>query len=169
MSAEKALNRGTKERFLTFFLGDESYGIEIFKVREIIAMMKVTKVPKTPSYITGVINLRGSIIPVMDTRLRFGLPFLDYGEQTTIIITEVGKASIGFIVDKVEEVLTIDKEHLSEPPKFTNGIDSSFIGAMAEVGENVVMILDIDKLFEAEEMELITRLNDETNAKRNEK
>lgn len=160
MGVEHTLVKNAKERFLTFFLGDEPYGIEIFKVREIIAMMKITKVPKTPPYITGVINLRGSIIPVMDTRLRFGLPFLEYGEQTTIIITEVGKSSIGFIVDKVEEVLNIDKEKLSPPPKFTGGIDASFIGSMAEIADNVVMILDVDKLFEAEELALIVSLNE---------
>lgn len=141
-----------RERYLTFFLGEEQYGIAIDRIKEIIAMMKVTYVPKTPEYMKGVINLRGSIIPVVDTRLRFGMEPQEANMHTAIIIVEVEKVNIGFIVDRVEEVASIDAEHLSEPPKFGSHIDTDFICSMAQIDENVVMILDVLKLFEADEL-----------------
>ncbi len=150
MEANTAQSR--RERYLTFFLGEEQYGIAIDRIKEIIAMMKVTYVPKTPSYIRGVINLRGSIIPVVDTRLRFGMEPKEADMHTTIVIVEVEKVNIGFIVDRVEEVASIDSAHLSEPPKFGSNIDTDFICAMAQIEENVVMILDVLKLFEADEL-----------------
>jgi len=141
-----------RERYLTFFLGEEQYGIAIDRIKEIIAMMKVTQVPKTPHYMRGVINLRGSIIPIVDTRLRFGMELREPDMHTAIIIVEVEKVNVGFIVDRVEEVASIDSAHLSEPPKFGSHIDTDFICSMAQIEENVVMILDVLKLFEADEL-----------------
>lgn len=144
--------KSRKERYLTFFLGDEQYGIAIDRIKEIIAMMKVTYVPRTPPYMRGVINLRGSIIPVVDTRLRFGMEPKEEDMHTTIVIVEVEKVNIGFIVDRVEEVASIDASNLSEPPKFGSHVDTDFICSMAQIEENVVMILDVLKLFEADEL-----------------
>jgi purine-binding chemotaxis protein CheW len=149
---ESNIVQSRKERYLTFFLGEEQYGISIDRIKEIIAMMKVTQVPKTPQYMRGVINLRGSIIPVVDTRLRFGMEQQAETMHTAIIIVEVEKVNIGFIVDRVEEVASIDTARLSEPPKFGSHIDTDFICAMAQIEENVVMILDVLKLFEADEL-----------------
>ncbi|MEK6659348.1 MAG: chemotaxis protein CheW [Campylobacterota bacterium] len=146
------LPQSKKERYLTFFLGDEQYGIAIERIREIIAMMKITGVPKIPKFMRGVINLRGSIIPVVDTRLRFAMESREADMHTAIIIVEVEKVNIGFIVDRVEEVASIDKASLSEPPKFGSYIDTDFISAVAQMGDNVVMILDVIKLFEADEI-----------------
>jgi len=141
-----------RERYLTFFLGEEQYGIAIDRIKEIIAIMKVTNVPKTPEYMRGVINLRGSIIPVVDTRLRFGMETKDEDMHTAIVIVEVDKVNVGFIVDRVEEVASIESSNLSEPPRFGNNIDTNFICSMAQMEENVVMILDVLKLFEADEL-----------------
>lgn len=141
-----------RERYLTFFIGSEQYGIAIDRIKEIIAMMNITKVPKIPSYMRGVINLRGSIIPVIDTRLRFNMDYREADMHTAIIIVEVEKISIGFIVDRVEEVSSIDSSSLSEPPKFGSGIDTDFICSVAQIEEKVVMILDVLKLFEADEL-----------------
>jgi len=141
-----------KERYLTFFLGEEQYGIGIDRIKEIIAMMKVTYVPRTPEYMRGVINLRGSIIPVVDTRLRFGMEPKEEDMHTTIIIVEVEKVNIGFIVDRVEEVASIDAANLGSPPKFGSKIDTDFICSMAQIEENVVMILDVMKLFQEDEL-----------------
>lgn len=141
-----------KERYLTFFLGEEQYGIAIDRIKEIIAMMKVTYVPRTPQYMRGVINLRGSIIPVVDTRMRFGMEPKEEDMHTTIIIVEVEKVNIGFIVDRVEEVASIDAANLGVPPKFGGNIDTDFICSMAQIGENVVMILDVMKLFQEDEL-----------------
>ena len=148
----KNINQARRERYLTFYLGDEQYGIAIDKIKEIIAMMNVTSVPKTPPFMRGVINLRGSIIPVVDTRLRFNMDYREEDMHTTIIIIEVEKVNIGFIVDRVEEVASIDPSNLSEPPKFGNNIDTDFICSMAQIGDSVVMILDVLKLFEADEL-----------------
>ncbi len=153
--AENIKNRASKNKFLTYFLGDEEYGVDISKVKEIIAMMKITPVPKTPKYVAGVINLRGAIIPVIDTRLRFNMQSIEYTEQTAIIIIEINKVSIGFIVDKVEEVLTIDEANISEPPKFGTNINTDFIKNIARMGEMVIMILDLEKLFETEELSML--------------
>lgn len=160
MSQEKKLSiRASKNKFLTFFLGEEEYGVEISKVREIIAMMKITSVPKTPDYVVGVINLRGSIIPVIDTRARFDMQSIEYGEQTAIIIIEINKLSIGFVVDKVEEVLAVDDENMSEPPKFGTNINTDFIKNIARVGEEVVMVLDLEMLFAAEELSALDSMS----------
>lgn len=141
-----------RERYLTFFLGEEQYGIAIDKIKEIIAIMKVTNVPNTPFYMRGVINLRGSIIPVVDTRLRFAMEPREADMHTTIIIVEVEKTNIGFIVDRVEEVSAIDSSNLSAPPKFGSKVDTDFICNVAQVENGVVMILDVLKLFEADEL-----------------
>ena len=155
---ESNIVQSRKERYLTFFLGEEQYGISIDRIKEIIAMMKVTQVPKTPHYMRGVINLRGSIIPVVDTRLRFGMEPQEETMHTAIIIVEVEKVNIGFIVDRVEEVASIDTALLSEPPKFGSHIDTDFICSMAQIEENVVMILDVLKLFEADELVSIEQI-----------
>lgn len=151
MSAQNT-PQSKKERYLTFFLGNEQYGIAIERIKEIIAMMKITSVPKIPPYMRGVINLRGSIIPIIDTRLRFAMDSREADMHTAIIIVEVEKVNIGFIVDRVEEVASIDRVNLSEPPKFGSQIDTDFISSVAQIEENVVMILDVLKLFEADEI-----------------
>lgn len=145
-------NQTKRERYLTFHLGDEQYGIAIDKIQEIIAMMKVTSVPKTSSFMRGVINLRGSIIPIIDTRLRFNMEHREPDMHTAIIIVEVEKVNIGLIVDRVEEVASIDSANLGEPPKFGNQVDANFICNVAQIEENVVMILDVLKLFGADEL-----------------
>ncbi|MCX6074189.1 MAG: chemotaxis protein CheW [Campylobacterales bacterium] len=160
---EKNTAQTRRERYLTFFLGEEQYGIAIDRIKEIIAMMKVTYVPKTPEYMKGVINLRGSIIPVVDTRLRFGMQMREANMHTAIIIVEVEKVNIGFIVDRVEEVASIDSSNLSEPPKFGSSLDTDFICSMAQMGENVVMILDVLKLFEADELISLEQIQKQIN------
>lgn len=149
---EKNQFQTRRERYLTFFLGEEEYGIAIDQIKEIIAMMNVTSVPKTPPYMKGLINLRGSIIPVVDMRLRLGMEERETDMNTAIVIIEISDISIGFIVDRVEEVASIDESHLSEPPNFGEHIEIDFISAMAQIEESVVMILDVLKLFAADEL-----------------
>lgn len=149
---EKNQFQTRRERYLTFFLGEEEYGIAIDQIKEIIAMMNVTSVPKTPPYMKGVINLRGSIIPVVDMRLRLGMEERETDMNTAIVIIEISDISIGFIVDRVEEVASIDASNLSEPPNFGEHIEIDFISAMAQIEESVVMILDVLKLFAADEL-----------------
>lgn len=148
-----------RERYLTFYLGTEEYGIAIHCIKEIIAMMKITNVPKIPAYMRGVINLRGSIIPIVDTRKRFSMSAQEVDMHTAIIIVEVEKTSIGFIVDRVEEVSSIDASSLSAAPKFGNSaVDADFISQVARIDDRVIMILDVLKLVEEDELAHIETL-----------
>ena len=148
-------------RFLTFFVDEEQYGIDISKIKEIIAPINITQVPKTPDFVKGVINLRGSIIPVVDIRLKFEMQACDMNEETAIIIYEVNRVSIGFVVDKVEDVLTFDSKHISEAPRFGSNIDTSFIDKVAEIDGEVIMLLNLEKIFEPKELLKIGELEKE--------
>ncbi|WP_277641077.1 chemotaxis protein CheW [Wolinella succinogenes] len=151
MGAMEASRAGV--RFLTFFLEGEHYGIEIHRVKEIIAWIKVTKIPKAPAYIRGVMNLRGNIIPVLDLRAKFGLPFREPDMQTSIVVVSISGISIGLVVDRVDEVINTDKEHLVAPPKFNAKIDASAISQMIQGDFGVVAVLSLESIFSQEELE----------------
>jgi purine-binding chemotaxis protein CheW len=154
-----ALDREGK--YLTFFLAGEVYGIGILKVKEIIGMMPITTVPQIPVSFKGVINLRGKVIPVLDLRLRFGFEACDWTDRTCIIVVEVagreGKVFMGIIVDSVSEVLNVKGEDISETPRFGIQVDTSYILGMARTGGSVKILLDIDKVLNAEEMVQISK------------
>lgn len=152
-------NDRTSNRFLTFYLEEEVYGVHISDVKEIIAMMKTTPVPKTPKYIHGVMNLRGNIIPVVDMRLKFDMPSVPPQMYTAIVIIQLAEKLIGFIVDKVEEVINVDEEHISIPPEFGGHIDTKFIKNMAQYKQKVVMILDLLALFGEDELSMVQNLS----------
>lgn len=139
-------------RYLTFYLEDEKYGIDIHNVREIIAYMRTTKIPKTPHYMKGVMNLRGNIIPVVDSRAKFNLKEAQVQMHTAIIIVQLGSISIGFVVDMVDEVLSVSKDSISETPKFGANIDMSYIKYMAKSKDEVIMILNLDSLLDESEL-----------------
>jgi purine-binding chemotaxis protein CheW len=152
-------NHLPKERegkYLTFMLGDEDYGLEILKVREIIGMMDITAIPQTPPYIKGVINLRGRVIPVIDLRLKFGLPSLDYGERTCIIVADVaggdGPMQMGVVVDAVSEVMHVSSEEIEPPPSFGTGLSTSYLLGIAKARDRIKILLDIDQVLTAEEL-----------------
>ena len=138
------------EKFLTFSLAGEEYGIGILKVKEIIGMMPVTTVPRTPVFVKGVINLRGKVIPVVDLRLKFGMEESDYTERTCIIVVEIqGQRSailIGIVVDSVSEVLNIKASDIEETPAFGGRLDTDYILGMAKVNGGVKILLDIDRV-----------------------
>ena len=152
MAAKQKQELTNTTRNLTFFLGDELYGIGIENVQEIIAMMKITVVPKTPPHIKGVMNLRGNIIPIVDMRTKFGMEYKEPDMYTAIVIVSIGGTSIGFIVDTVEEVMQISDDALMEAPNFGTQIDTSFISKMAQRNEDVIMLLDLDKVFGGNEL-----------------
>ncbi|WP_300522667.1 chemotaxis protein CheW [Aminiphilus sp.] len=148
-------------KYLTFALGKEEYGIPIQRVKEIIGMMEITGVPRTPDFIKGVINLRGKIIPLMDLRLKFGLPEKPYSERTCIIVVEVaseeerGVRTTGIAVDMVSEVVNIADGDVEQPPRYGNGVDIRFLRGMGKVKGKVVMLLDMDRVLSAEEFALL--------------
>lgn len=139
-------------KYLTFALGAEEYGLEILKVREIIGYMAITAVPQTPSYVKGVINLRGQVIPVIDLRTKFGMETADITEETCIIVVEINHAShtfnTGIVVDHVQEVLDIDGENIEEAPQFGSSISTDFILGMGKVNNSVKILLDIDEVLD---------------------
>jgi purine-binding chemotaxis protein CheW len=147
-------------KYLTFLLEKEEYGLEIIKVKEIIGMMNITFLPKTPQYVKGVINLRGRIIPVMDLRLKFGLEEIEATEKTCIIVVEIDNEgqnmTVGIIVDAVSEVLNVVVEDLEDTPKFGVAINNDFILAFAKIQGKVKILLDINNVLSAEEIAKIT-------------
>jgi purine-binding chemotaxis protein CheW len=133
-------------KYLTFSLDGEEYGLEILKVREIIGMMDITSVPRTPSFVKGVINLRGKVIPVIDLRLKFGMPAAEQTEETCIIVVDVGKVEMGIIVDKVSEVLDIASDEIEDAPSFGVDVDTDFILGMGKAQGNVTILLNIGRV-----------------------
>jgi purine-binding chemotaxis protein CheW len=142
-------------KFLTFLLGGEEYGLEILKVREIIGMMEITPVPRTPDYIKGVLNLRGKIIPIINLRLKFGMEEVERTNETCIIVVDIGKIEMGIIVDKVLEVLDVASEDIDEAPSFGAAIDTQFILGMGKSRGKVSILLDITKVLSIGELALV--------------
>ena len=150
ISAERTTHE-EDQKYLTFKLADEEYGVEILKVREIIGVMNITAVPQMPAYMKGVINLRGKVIPVVDLRLKFGLEEIEHTEETCIIVVDVGR-EIGILVDTVSEVLDVAAENVEPPPEMGRSVDSSFILGMGKVGDAVKILLDIDRVLTTDEL-----------------
>jgi len=149
-------NLKNDNKYLTFALGAEEYGVEILKVREIIGYMDITAVPQTPHYVKGVVNLRGQVIPVVDLRAKFGMEITEVTDETCIIVVEIThagrKLSTGIVVDRVREVLDIQSEAIEEPPAFGAGVSTDFILGMGKVADAVKILLDIDKVLSCEEL-----------------
>jgi purine-binding chemotaxis protein CheW len=146
-------------KYLTFALADEEYGIGILKVKEIIGMMAITPVPQTPSYVKGVINLRGKVIPVVDLRSKFDMESIDYTDRTCIIVVEIeGKEEriqIGIVVDTVSEVINVREDDVEDTPTFGTRVSTEFILGMAKIEGSVKILLDIDAVLSAKELSQI--------------
>lgn len=148
--------RAREGKYLTFTLAREDYGLEILKVREIIGMMDITAIPQTPDYVKGVINLRGRVIPVIDLRLKFGLPAQDYGERTCIIVVDaksaLGPVQMGVVVDAVSEVLNVTGEDLEPPPSLGAGRRHDYLLGIAKAKGSIKILLDSDQVLTFEEL-----------------
>lgn len=140
-------------QFVVFSIGKEDYCVDILKVQEIIRMVEVTWLPRKPAFIIGVINLRGEIIPVVDLRLKFGLPKKEYNKFTRILIAQLGEKLVGMVVDGVEEVLTLGQSQIEkEPEMLSSGQKSDYIDGIAKVNEQVFIILDITRVLSEEDV-----------------
>jgi purine-binding chemotaxis protein CheW len=143
-------------QYLTFKLGDEVFALDIDKVREVLDFTTLTRVPKMPAFVRGVINLRGSVVPVADLRLKFGMPGTEKTANTCVIITEVTvdgeTAVLGALADSVQEVLELEQDSIEPPPKIGTMLRTEFIKGMGRRNERFIIILDIDKVFSAEEL-----------------
>lgn len=134
-----------------FRLAEEEYGIEINKVREIILVGEITQVPETPEYVKGLINLRSTVIPIVDLKLRFGLPETARTDDTRIVVVSVAGKTIGIIVDAVNEVLRVSQEQIAPPPPTVAGLSQDYLGGLAKLEDRLLILLDIEKILLPEE------------------
>ena len=140
-----------KNKYLAFTLGKEDYGIEIRFVTEIIGIQEITEVPELPSYVKGIINLRGKIIPVMDVRVRFKKQPCEYNDRTCIVVIEVKEISIGLIIDRVEEVLIIPEEEVVPPPHLEHEFHHRYIKGIGKVENHIKLLVDCERLLGEDE------------------
>jgi purine-binding chemotaxis protein CheW len=143
-------------QLVTFSIGEEEFGVDILKVQEIIRMMEITKVPRAPDFVEGVINLRGKVIPIIDLRKRFGLSTRDHDKHTRIIVIEINNMIVGFVVDSVSEVLRIPSNTVEPPPPVVSGLESEYISGVGKLEDRLLILLDLDRLLSGEEREVLT-------------
>ena len=137
-------------QFLTFTLQNEEYGIEILRVQEIKGFSKITPIPNAPLFVRGVMNLRGTVVPIVDLRARFSMTEKEYDQFTCIVVVNVGSRIVGLVVDTVSDVLNIPNEAIADPPELASAGEGSCITGMGKLGERIVMLLDTSKLIGAE-------------------
>lgn len=144
--SQHAASKIDGSQFLTFNLGEELYGVDILRVQEIKGYTTVTKIPNTPSHIKGVLNLRGTIVPIVELRTKFDMPTIDYTAFTVIIVVVVQDKVMGLVVDAVSDVLNIEKKDIQLAPDFGNKVDVTFLNGIGKSGDKLVSLLDIDRL-----------------------
>ena len=159
MAAEAFNSTAATSQFLTFLLGAEQYGVEILKVREIRGYSAVTPIPNTTSYIKGVINLRGTVVPVVDLRAKFSMSTAEYNKFTVIIVVTVGAKVTGLVVDAVSDVLDVPAAEMRVAPDLGARVDTRFIRGMATIGDQMTVLLDIDRLLSEDELVALESLN----------
>ncbi|MDA8107887.1 MAG: chemotaxis protein CheW [Betaproteobacteria bacterium] len=146
--------QGPRE-FLTFRLGEEEYGIEILKVQEIRGYEAVTAIANTPEFIKGVINLRGTIVPIVDMRIKFNLSSANYDQFTVVIILNVAERVVGMVVDSVSDVISLGSEQVRPAPSFAAGLDTEYIIGLGTIDERMLILVDIEKLMASRDMALL--------------
>lgn len=152
------LNMDITNQYVVFSLGEEEYGIPILSVQEIISLPNLTKIPGIPEYIPGIINLRGSVIPLYMLRSRFNLESKDLDKDSIVIITEISNSrTVGFIVDSVSDVLSITDENLSDKPDFDGSVDLRFVEKIGKIGNRMVIVMDLKKLLTDSEAEALEK------------
>jgi len=171
------MSEGTKEttnstlkmqdflQVVSFNLHGEEYAVEITKVKEIILLEGVTRVPQMPDFIEGIINLRGNVIPVIDLRKRFGLPCPEPDDHTRIVVTRMGDRIVGLIVDSVSQVMKIPQSNIQDPPDTIAGLAGEYLTGVGKIDERLIILLDIEKIMSADEMQSLSKSsNQEVNS-----
>ena len=160
MASQKVNQRSGK--YLTFRLGSEEFAIQVIRVREIMGLQAITAITQMPDYVKGVINLRGKAIPVVDLRLKFGLPEIEYTQRTCIIVVQVGnqsgKVMIGVVVDSVSDVLMLQPGDIENAPDFGSGFEAPYILGTAKIKNKIKILLDVDMVLTAQEMQGLGRI-----------
>lgn len=147
-------------KYLTFSVDKEIFGLDIKHVDDIIGIQDITQVPEQPDYIKGVINLRGKIIPTMDIRVRFKKEDREYDDRTCIVVLNMLNTSVGVIVDRVVEVLDINEDQIAEPPRFTDEYQSHYISGIGKIDNEIAMLLDCNKLLDYDQIEALNHLSE---------
>ncbi|MDQ7014141.1 MAG: chemotaxis protein CheW [Planctomycetota bacterium] len=160
-NAELDTERDNENKFLSFRLDSEEYGLEILRVREIIGIIDITPLPQTPNYVKGVINLRGKIIPVIELRTKFELAPKEYTEETCVIVVEVSdggdeRFQMGVIVDTVSEVIDVPRKSIEPAPRFGGALNTSFILGMGKLKDKVLILLDIDRIMSTSDIDTLS-------------
>ena len=150
---------GDDQQLVVFQLGAELYGVVISRVHEIIRLQSVTRVPRAPAFVEGVINLRGKVIPVVDLRRRFGLPTAEHTRASRIVVVEIGDQVVGVVVDGVSEVLRVSGATVEPPSPVVAGIDSEYIHGIAKLPERLVILLDLDRVLARDERRALDNIN----------
>lgn len=152
-------------QFLTFNLGEDVFAVDVLVAKEIVDFAEVTQVPQTPDYMLGVVNLRGAVVPVIDMRLKFGMAEADHTRDSCIIVMEVNVEgeilTVGALVDSVREVLDLAETQIEPPPRIGTKLNTDYIKGMGNLGEKFIILLDINKVFTADEIQLVQMLNEE--------
>ena len=139
-------------QLVSFKIGNEEFGVDILKVQEINRMVEITKVPQTPSYVEGVINLRGKVIPIVDLRKRFNLELKEADKNTRIVVVDIEGSIIGMVVDSVSEVLRLPSDTLEPAPEIVTGVNSEYIKGVAKLEDRLLIFLDLSKAIDVNEM-----------------
>ncbi|WP_419779619.1 chemotaxis protein CheW [Maridesulfovibrio sp.] len=145
-------------QLVTFSIGEEEFGVDILKVQEIIRTMEITKVPRAPQFVEGVINLRGKVIPIIDLRSKFGLQTREHDQHTRIIVIEINDMIVGFVVDSVSEVLRIPASTVEPPPPVVSGLESEYISGVGKLEDRLLILLDLNRLLSNEEQEQLAQV-----------
>lgn len=145
-------------QLVTFRIGEEEFGVNILKVQEIISTMEITKVPRSPEFVEGVINLRGKVIPIIDLRRRFGLSPKPGDKDTRIIVIEINGVIVGFVVDAVSEVLRIPAGTVEPPPPVVAGVDSDYVSGVGQLKDRLLIMLDLDRLLSTEDLDILSAM-----------
>lgn len=143
-------------KYLTLFLGEEEYGLDVTKVQEIIRMLPITRVPRAPSFIRGVVNLRGRIVPVLELRARLGMDPVEEARETCIVVVRSGDLTMGIIVDQVRDVLDIQAAEMHDVPDFGVSLDTAYLSGVARRAQRVVLLLEVDRVLTRDESDVLS-------------
>ncbi len=143
---------GQRLQMINFTLGGDEYAVEIQKVREVINFRELTPLPKAPSFVKGIINLRGEVIPVIDLREKFGLAHEAYSALTNVVIVELGRKAVGVVVDEVRHVIRLPADNVAPAPPFIGGLSGRYVSGVAKLGERLIVVLDMEKILSASEL-----------------
>ena len=150
--ANQKQETGELLQLVSFKVGNEEFGVDILKVQEINKMTVITKVPNSPEFVEGVINLRGRVIPIIDLRKRLGMPEKEHDKNTRIVVVELASKTVGFVVDAVSEVLRISKDITEKPPELVAGVDSEYITSVAKLDDRLLILLDLERVLNKEKI-----------------